>query len=183
MSEAIFYKCDPNKNTECRKTGCFENGGECEMTTNEELAINGKRYIFDAVIGRYTYADEEEKLTLQQAIQDTKFYMRSETWKEAALPERVLKKIFEAADIYNNAINKYEDEVNAQAYIQGIQDGMFTERMNIIEGLIGELEEVKKAELDGDGFINVVGITFAIEVLKGMKEKFEEAQKCRSKTK
>lgn len=24
----MLYWCDPEKNTECRKTSCFENGGE-----------------------------------------------------------------------------------------------------------------------------------------------------------
>ncbi|MBP3573247.1 MAG: hypothetical protein J6J71_01415 [Prevotella sp.] len=40
-----LYKCDPEKNTECKKTICFTNGGECSATTNPEAAItdeNGK---------------------------------------------------------------------------------------------------------------------------------------------
>lgn len=176
----VLYKCDPSKNEKCQKTFCTENGGECEMTPSEEFSINGKRYIFDARIGRYTYVDEEEKLTLTQALQDMKFFFR--TAQEAAPPERVLKKVVEAADKYNDAVNKYEDEVHARAYIQGLQDGMFQERMNIIESLIGELEEVKKAELDGNGFINVVGLSFAIETIKEMKKTIEEAQECRLST-
>jgi hypothetical protein len=31
-----FYECDPKKNTECRKTGCYINGGECSHTTHKE---------------------------------------------------------------------------------------------------------------------------------------------------
>ena len=34
----IFYECDPNKNTECKKTICFMNGGECYLTEYIELA-------------------------------------------------------------------------------------------------------------------------------------------------
>lgn len=176
----VMYECDPAKNTRCQKTHCTVNGGECDKTASEEFSINGKRYIFDARIGRYTYVDQEEKLTLTQALQDMKFFFR--TAQEAAPPERVLKKVVEAADKYNDAVNKYEDEVNARAYIQGLQDGLFQERMNIIESLIGELEEVKKAELDGNGFVNVVGLSFAIETLKVMKKTIEEAQECRLNT-
>lgn len=32
------HKCDPNKNTECKKTGCFERGGPCELTLNPKYA-------------------------------------------------------------------------------------------------------------------------------------------------
>lgn len=31
-----LYDCDPDKNQECRKTGCFRNGGECSQTFNPE---------------------------------------------------------------------------------------------------------------------------------------------------
>lgn len=174
----VMYKCDPVKNTRCKKTHCTVNGGECDKTASEEFSINGKRYIFDARIGRYTYADQEEKLTLTQALQDMKFFLR--TAQEAAPPERVTKKIVEAADKYNDAVNKYEDEVNARAYIQGLQDGMFQYRFDIIEGLIWELETAKKAKKDGY-FINV-GLEFAIQTLKTMEETVKEEQECRLNT-
>ena len=32
------YLCDPEKNTDCGKTACFEKGGPCEMTTNPAAA-------------------------------------------------------------------------------------------------------------------------------------------------
>ena len=32
------YECDPEKNTECTKEGCFINGGECSRTTKKEYA-------------------------------------------------------------------------------------------------------------------------------------------------
>jgi len=32
------YPCDPEKNTECSKTGCYINGGECRHTLNREYA-------------------------------------------------------------------------------------------------------------------------------------------------
>ena len=35
------YKCDPKKNTECKKTGCFERGGPCELTLNPKYAKEG----------------------------------------------------------------------------------------------------------------------------------------------
>lgn len=35
-SAGNLYECDPEKNTECRKTGCYINGGECRHTTHAE---------------------------------------------------------------------------------------------------------------------------------------------------
>lgn len=32
-----LYRCNPEKNTECRKTACYINGGPCEFTTKEEF--------------------------------------------------------------------------------------------------------------------------------------------------
>ena len=32
------YECDPEKNTECTKEGCYINGGECSRTTKKEYA-------------------------------------------------------------------------------------------------------------------------------------------------
>lgn len=37
-SAGNLYECDPEKNTECRKTGCYINGGECRHTTHAEYA-------------------------------------------------------------------------------------------------------------------------------------------------
>ena len=34
----LLYFCDPSKNTECKKTGCYENGGPCRHTTHAEYA-------------------------------------------------------------------------------------------------------------------------------------------------
>ena len=39
------YQCDPEKNTDCKKTGCYERGGPCKLTLNPEYAKeerNGK---------------------------------------------------------------------------------------------------------------------------------------------
>lgn len=39
------YPCDPKKNTDCKKTGCYERGGPCKLTLNPEYAKeerNGK---------------------------------------------------------------------------------------------------------------------------------------------
>ena len=32
-----LYECDPEKNTECTKEGCFIDGGPCHMTVYEEF--------------------------------------------------------------------------------------------------------------------------------------------------
>ena len=31
----LFYPCDPVKNKDCRKTGCYINGGECWQTSEK----------------------------------------------------------------------------------------------------------------------------------------------------
>ncbi len=33
------YVCDPKINTECKKTGCYINGGMCEYTTDKRFAV------------------------------------------------------------------------------------------------------------------------------------------------
>lgn len=37
--EIVFYRCDPEKNTECRKSGCYTRGGECKATSKMACAI------------------------------------------------------------------------------------------------------------------------------------------------
>lgn len=34
-----LYWCDPEKNTECRKTSCFETGGDCYHTTMQRYSV------------------------------------------------------------------------------------------------------------------------------------------------
>lgn len=35
MHDGLF-PCDPDKNTKCKKSGCYRNGGDCYMTQFEE---------------------------------------------------------------------------------------------------------------------------------------------------
>lgn len=59
MKQIILYKCDPEKNTGCKKTHCKFNpaviGGECDMTLEKKFAIlddKGEPIIgFDATLG------------------------------------------------------------------------------------------------------------------------------------
>lgn len=50
-SELILYECDPNKNAECRKTGCVHNPNSvyptCNMTAKKECSVNGTPYLVD----------------------------------------------------------------------------------------------------------------------------------------
>ncbi len=45
MREITYYKCDPEKNKECKKRGCAlvtargRRPGECEATSNPEFAV------------------------------------------------------------------------------------------------------------------------------------------------
>lgn len=38
MSSTILYVCDPEKNQDCRKTGCKIRGGPCSLTWKIEAA-------------------------------------------------------------------------------------------------------------------------------------------------
>lgn len=37
------YRCDPEKNRDCRKTGCYINGGDCYQTQHPEYAKEERR--------------------------------------------------------------------------------------------------------------------------------------------
>lgn len=49
-TDKLLYFCDPSKNTECRKTGCYLNGGPCRHTTHVEYA-DTTDYAFPAMQG------------------------------------------------------------------------------------------------------------------------------------
>lgn len=42
MRNATLYECDPEKNTECKKTACYIYGRECRLTTNAKYAKKDK---------------------------------------------------------------------------------------------------------------------------------------------
>lgn len=51
------YLCDPDKNTECRKTSCYHMNmnpqyGVCKYTTHQEYSKDGKTYIYDPDINK-----------------------------------------------------------------------------------------------------------------------------------
>lgn len=37
-----LYECDPVLNTECKKTQCFEHGGDCHRTSNPAFSRDAK---------------------------------------------------------------------------------------------------------------------------------------------
>lgn len=39
----ILFKCDADKNTECRKRGCYQRGGECRLTKYPEKAVKDEK--------------------------------------------------------------------------------------------------------------------------------------------
>lgn len=39
MDGRKWYWCDPSKNTACRKRGCCDFGGPCELTSRAECAV------------------------------------------------------------------------------------------------------------------------------------------------
>lgn len=53
MLEKLFYLCD-GEVPECRKKGCYKNGGECKHTSNIKHAINFRK----GVAGKSYYEKE-----------------------------------------------------------------------------------------------------------------------------
>lgn len=46
----ILFTCDPEKNPNCSKTGCYLNGGQCSSTTHPEYAKQDENgYLVDMV--------------------------------------------------------------------------------------------------------------------------------------
>lgn len=43
MDKKVLYRCDPEKNTECKKNFCFIRGGDCRDTANPKAAKLDKR--------------------------------------------------------------------------------------------------------------------------------------------
>lgn len=43
MSDKTIYYCDPTRNTQCRKTGCFLRGGPCQSVSDIEFAMLNDR--------------------------------------------------------------------------------------------------------------------------------------------
>ena len=39
---AVMYRCDPEKNPECKKTACYISGGPCMLTSKKEAAKDGQ---------------------------------------------------------------------------------------------------------------------------------------------
>lgn len=40
-TEKPLYICDPTRNTKCKKTACYINGGPCDRTTNPKYSRIG----------------------------------------------------------------------------------------------------------------------------------------------
>lgn len=40
---AELYSCDPKKNTACKKTQCYINGGACYLTTEKKFEVGEKK--------------------------------------------------------------------------------------------------------------------------------------------
>ena len=48
-ADGFFFKCDPAKNTECKKTECFMHGGKCTLTRHMKYAMDPKRIIYSVL--------------------------------------------------------------------------------------------------------------------------------------
>lgn len=42
MDNRKWYWCDPSRNAKCRKRGCCDYGGPCELTSDAECAVKDK---------------------------------------------------------------------------------------------------------------------------------------------
>lgn len=57
MGEQNFvFRCDPEKNKECRKTSCQR---ECFMTTKKKYSLDGKYYRYDQFFDNFEEVKDE----------------------------------------------------------------------------------------------------------------------------
>ena len=59
MDKTTGYLCDPKINTQCKKTGCYINGGMCEYTTDKRFAAKNEKGV--AIAADFKPADEIEQ--------------------------------------------------------------------------------------------------------------------------
>lgn len=59
MDKKTGYLCDPKINTECKKTGCYINGGMCEYTTDKRFAAKNEKGV--AIAADFKPVDEIEQ--------------------------------------------------------------------------------------------------------------------------
>ena len=61
--DKLWYKCDPNKNTGCKKTGCKHNPDSvypvCQFTSNRDYSIDGKPLTRSEIIAMSKEQDYE----------------------------------------------------------------------------------------------------------------------------
>ena len=60
----IIYLCDPVKNTRCKKTGCYINGGKCKHTLAFIFSKTGKdpfRNPESFNVGAFGFVEKENK--------------------------------------------------------------------------------------------------------------------------
>ena len=39
----MYFYCDPRKNTQCKKSNCYVNGGKCNITEHMQYSLNYKQ--------------------------------------------------------------------------------------------------------------------------------------------
>lgn len=61
-ADGFLFKCDPAKNTECPKTSCYLNGGECTMTKHMKYAIDPTKVTMVIPTDAKTLGKEDEEL-------------------------------------------------------------------------------------------------------------------------
>ena len=60
----MFYRCDPRKNTSCRKTTCYVRGGNCSLTSNPKCRCEGTKEVGETSGGYITKQQEEIAQTM-----------------------------------------------------------------------------------------------------------------------
>lgn len=63
-----IYFCDPEKNTECSKTGCVINGGPCRRTANVNYAVRDKNG-FPVEDRSWDFNEAEEELQNESKLE------------------------------------------------------------------------------------------------------------------
>lgn len=67
----MLFPCDPNKNTNCKKTSCYINGGDCALTQHFEYAL-------DNIQTTIAIHSQVKAVPLDGSIKDLKFFYKGE---------------------------------------------------------------------------------------------------------
>lgn len=131
MDKKTGYLCDPKINTECKKTGCYINGGMCEYTTDKRFAAKNEKGV--VIAADFKPVDETEQAWRAGYLHGlaSAAKKRKET-KKAAQKIKIVGKM--------PSLNEYIEACRRNAHCGARL------KANVEAGIIPQLAKLKKIE-------------------------------------